>query len=83
MQRIKKSFADCSSCPLLNSKSYIATTSSKDNLDAVEIMIVGENPTTEDLQNNFPIWNTIFQEKFDAHINYQFHYFVTNAVLCQ
>lgn len=82
MYSIKKSFADCSKCNLLNCKSVIADSNCKHNLSLTDILIVGENPTTEDISNGKPIYDTIFKNILNTHMG-DLNYFISNVVLCQ
>ena len=54
MQSIKKSFADCLSCELLNSDSCIFETNCKDDISKVDIVFVGEHPNEEDFKTDKP-----------------------------
>ena len=50
MFKIKNSFADCYSCPLLEAPSGILWTNTPDNLEEVDILIVAENPGKSEVE---------------------------------
>lgn len=85
MISIKNSFADCSSCDLLNSKSSILDTNSKADLNAVDVVFVSDYPTeAESKKESFLIGKIGKQVRgyINEHIKNDFKYLVTSCVLC-
>jgi uracil-DNA glycosylase family 4 len=83
---IKKSFADCLSCELLNCNSCIFETNCTDDLSKVDVVYVAEHPGEADIEEMRPLVGRsgklfrMFFEKFDLH---KHNYLIVNTVLCQ
>lgn len=87
MFKIRNSFADCSSCPLIDSPSAIAETNSEEDLSNVDVVIVAENPGKEEVKKETPLVGKsgkIFRSVFDKYLKPidGLKYFITNTVLC-
>lgn len=86
MESIKKSFANCSICPLLDAPSCILETNSNDDLTKVEVVFVAENPGKDEVKQGLPLVGVagqmfrLFFKKFGLD---KFKYLITNIVLCQ
>ncbi len=83
---IKKSFADCLSCPLLNCNSCIFETNCMDDLSKVDVVYVAENPGKDEVDKEIPLIGRsgqlfrMFFKKLGLH---KLNYLITNTVLCQ
>ena len=85
MFSIKKSCADCMSCPLLNEPSCILETNCKDLAD-VEIIVVAENPGKDEVKKEVPLVGKagkLFRKYFEKYQIHKMKYLLTNTVLCQ
>jgi len=86
---IKKSFANCSICPLLHAPSCILETNCEDDLRKVEIVFIAENPGKNEVSHKpFPIpligkSGQIFRKYFKQFNLNKLKYLITNVVLCQ
>lgn len=86
MFSIKKSFSNCSVCPLLSAPSCILETNCEDNLADVEIIFVAENPGKEEVKKEFPLIGKaglMFRKYFNKFGLNKMKYLLTNVVLCQ
>jgi len=82
---IKNSFADCSSCSLLDEPSCILETNSKADLSKVDIVFVSENPGKDEVKKEVPLIGRAgqtFRKPFDTYIKSKCNYLLTNCVLC-
>lgn len=83
---IKKSFADCLSCELLNCDSCIFETNCMDDLSKVDVVYVAENPGKDEIDEERPLVGRsgkIFRMFFEKYKLNQMNYLLTNTVLCQ
>ena len=88
MESIKKSFADCSKCPLLMSPSCILETNCKDDLTKVKVVFIAENPGKEEVEAKPPVpligkAGQKFRKYFKQFSLNKIGYLLTNVVLCQ
>ena len=86
MKSIKKSFADCSSCELLDNPSCILETNCEDDLTKVDLIVISEYPGKEEVKAEKPLIgknNQIFRKYFEKYDLYKSNYLLTNVVLCQ
>jgi len=84
MFSVKNSFADCSTCDLLDCPSCILETNSKVNLGDVEVVFVAENPGKNEVEKELPLVGRsgkIFRKPFNK-VKSSFKYLITNTVLC-
>lgn len=82
---VKKSKADCISCPLLESVSVLLDTNSKDDLSAVDIVFFADFPTQDDLDNEKPCSSKFFRQCLDKYILSHpqgFKYLIVTSALC-
>ncbi len=83
---IKKSFADCSTCPLLDSKSCIMESNCKKDLSKVDIIFIAENPGKDEVESGIPLIGKagkLFRTYFNKYQLDLQNYLLTNCVLCQ
>jgi len=83
---IKKSFANCLACPLLEAPSCILETNCEDDLTKVEIVFVAENPGKNEVKDGFPLIGKagkMFRKYFKKFGIDKMKYLLTNTVLCQ
>jgi len=83
---IKKSFADCLSCELLNCNSCVLETNCEDDLSKVDIVFIAENPAKEEIETEKPLIGRsgqLFRMFFNKLRLDRFNYLITNTVLCQ
>jgi uracil-DNA glycosylase family 4 len=83
---IKKSFADCLSCDLLNNESCIFETNCKDDLSKVDVVFVTENPGKKEVSEMRPLIGRsgkIFRMFFERLGLNKMNYLLTNTVLCR
>jgi len=83
---IKDSFADCSTCELLNNSSCILETNSKADLSKVELVIIAENPAKTEVERETPLVGKsgkLFRKCFIKYNLNKRKYLITNTVLCQ
>jgi len=89
MISIKDSFADCSTCQLLDAPSCILETNSKVDLTQVEIVFVAENPGKNEVAKKpepAPLVGKsgrMFRKYFAKYELNKVKYLLTNTVLCQ
>jgi len=89
MISIKDSFADCSTCQLLDCPSCILETNSKPDLGKVDIVFVAENPGKDEVANKpepAPLVGKsgrMFRKYFTKYKLNKEKYLLTNTVLCQ
>lgn len=86
MESIKKSFANCSVCPLLFSPSCILETNCKDDLTKVKVVFVAENPGKDEVEKGVPLIGKAgqkFRKYFRQFGLNKIGYLLTNIVLCQ
>ena len=85
MFSIKKSFANCSVCPLLDAPSCILETNCKDDLSKVDIVFIAENPGKNEVEQGAPLVGkagTMFRKYFKKYGINKMNYLLTNCVLC-
>ena len=85
MFSLKQSFAQCSSCVLLNEPSCILETNSKNDLSKVDIVFIAENPGKKEIEKEVPLVGKSgkeFRKYFNKYIKNNFKYLLTNCVLC-
>ena len=85
MISIKKSFADCMSCPLLDAPSCILETNAE-YVDEVEVIFVAENPGKEEVEKEVPLVGRagqLFRKYMKKYKIDKLKYLLTNVVLCQ
>jgi DNA polymerase len=83
---IKKSFANCSSCDLLDCPSCILETNCEDDLSKVDIIFVAENPGKDEVKVGRPLVGKagkMFRKYFQQYGLDKMNYLLTNVVLCQ
>ena len=83
--KILQSFADCSSCKLLNEESCIMDTNSKADLCKVDVVFVAENPGKDEVKQEKPLVGRsgkLFRKYFDKYIKKECKWLLTNTVLC-
>ena len=91
MQSIKRSFANCSKCSLLNNPSCILETNCEDDLSKVEVVYIAENPGKEEVKGTAkkpprPLVGPagqMFRKYFKKYGLDKGNYLLTNTVLCQ
>jgi len=86
MFSIKKSFAKCSECPLLESPSYILETNCEKDLSKVDIVIITENPEKNEIEKERPLISKngkMFRRYFEKYKINKMKYLLTSCVLCQ
>lgn len=89
MISIKDSFADCSTCQLLNCPSCILETNSKKDLSKVEVVFVAENPGKSEVAKRpepaplVGVSGRMFRKYFAKYKLDKKKYLLTNTVLCQ
>lgn len=86
MFSIKKSFANCLKCPLLDAHSCILETNCEDDLSKVEVIFVAENPGTQEVKQERPLVGRagkMFRKYFEMFKINKLKYLLTNCVLCQ
>lgn len=86
MFSIKKSFANCSSCDLLECPSCILETNCEDDLSKVDIIFVAENPGKDEVKEGRPLVGKagkMFRKYFQQYGLDKMNYMLTNVVLCQ
>ncbi|MCK5614870.1 hypothetical protein KAR91_74095 [Candidatus Pacearchaeota archaeon] len=85
MISIKNSFADCSSCDLLDAPSCILETNCKTDLSKVDVIFISENPGKDEIKKGIPLIGRAgktFRQPFDKYIKNKFKWLITNCVLC-
>lgn len=86
LKSIKKSFANCSVCPLLDAPSCILETNCKDDLTKVDVVFVAENPGKNEVKKEVPLVGVagkIFRNFFTKFGLDKVNYLLTNVALCQ
>lgn len=86
MFSIKKSFADCSKCPLLDTPSCILETNCEDDLSKVDVIFIAENPGKNEVEKEIPLIGRagqMFRKYFEKFELNKLNYLITNTVLCQ
>jgi len=86
LESIKKSFANCSVCPLLDTPSCMIETNSEDDLSKVSLVVVAENPGKNEIKKGQPLIGTagkVFRQYFEMFGLNKIKYLLTNVVLCQ
>jgi len=85
MFSIKSSFANCSTCDLLDAPSCILETNSPSDLSKVEVVFVSENPGKDEVEKGIPLIGRAgktFRKPFDRYLKDNFKWVLTNCVLC-
>lgn len=85
MFSIKSSFANCSTCELLDAPSCILETNCNDDLSKVDVVVVSENPGKDEVKKGIPLIGRAgqtFRKPFDKYIKKNFNWLLTNCVLC-
>ncbi len=85
MFSLKRSFADCSTCDLINAPSCILETNCKSDLTKVDIIFIAENPGKEEVKKEVPLIGKagqLFRKYFDNHLKKNCKWLLTNSVLC-
>ena len=86
MFSIKKSFANCSSCDLLDAPSCILETNCESDLSQVDIIFIAENPGKDEVKIGKPLVGKagkMFRKYFNKYGFNKMNYLLTNVVLCQ
>jgi len=88
MFSIKKSFANCSICDLLDSPSCIMETNCEEDLSKVDVVFVAENPGKSEVDRKIPVpligkAGKLFRQYFEKYKINKMNYCLTNTVLCQ
>lgn len=85
MFSLKRSFADCSSCDLLDAESCILETNSPEDLSQVDVVFVSENPGKDEIKKEVPLIGRAgqtFRKYFNKYIKKECKWLLTNCVLC-
>lgn len=85
MFSIKQSFADCSSCELLDAPSCILETNCEKDLSKVDVVFVSENPGKNEVKKEIPLIGRAgqtFRRPFDKYVKKNCNWLLTNCVLC-
>jgi uracil-DNA glycosylase family 4 len=83
---IKKSFANCAECKLLEFPSCILETNCEDDLSKVDVVFIAENPGKEEVKKGNPLVGKagkLFRKYFNKFGLNKCNYLLTNVVLCQ
>jgi len=83
--KIMQSFADCSSCTLMDENSIIMDTNSKADLSKVDVVFVDSSPSANDIKQEKPLtdkYGKIFRKYFDKYIKKDCKWLLTSTVLC-
>ena len=86
MFSIKKSFANCLECDLLNCPSCILETNCEKDLSKVDIIFIAENPAQSEVKSEVPLIGRsgqTFRKFFKKFKLDKLNYLITNVVLCQ
>ena len=86
MFSIKDSFANCSTCDLLDCPSCILETNSKADLSKVDVIFIAENPGKDEVKKGRPLVGRagkMFRKYFEKFGINKMKYLLTNVVLCQ
>jgi len=86
LNSIKKSFANCSICPLLKESSCILETNCEKDLTKVDVVFVAENPAKDEVKKGIPLIGKSgkkFRSYFKKYNLNKMKYLLTNIVLCQ
>ena len=86
MKSIKRSFANCSVCPLLESPSCILETNCEDDISKVDVVFIAENPGKQEVKTGIPLIGKsgkTFRKYFNKYGIDKLNYLLTNVVLCQ
>lgn len=88
LESIKKSFANCLECDLLDFPSCILETNCQDDLTQVEVVYIAENPGKNEVEKNPPTpligkAGQTFRKPFKKFKLNELKYLITNVVLCQ
>jgi len=83
---IKNSFSNCSVCDLLDEPSCILETNCQDDLRAVDVIFIAENPGKDEVKAGKPLVGKagkMFRKYFQKYGLNKMNYLLTNTVLCQ
>jgi len=86
MFSIKSSFANCSTCSLLDCNSCILETNCEKDLSKVDVIIIAENPGKDEVYREVPLVGKSgqkFRKYFNKYKIDKLNYLLTNTVLCQ
>jgi uracil-DNA glycosylase family 4 len=86
MYSVKNSFANCSSCDLLECPSCILETNCESDLTKVDVIFIAENPGKEEVKKGVPLIGkagNMFRKYFEKFGLHKMNYLLTNVVLCQ
>ena len=86
MFSLKKSFANCLNCDLLEEPSCILETNCEKDLSKVDIIFVAENPGKDEVKKERPLVGRSgkkFRQYFEKYGLHKKNYLLTNTVLCQ
>ena len=86
MKIVQSSFTQCENCLLIDEPSCIIETNSEDDLTNVEIIILSEYPSEEDILNTRPLSglkHKIFRDYFKEYKLDKKKYAIVNTVFCQ
>lgn len=81
---MKKSYANCSLCPLYE-KPIVIGESSHNELDKIRLLVLAEAPSKEEVKNNKPLCGPagkIFRQAFNKLKLNQIPHIITNVCLC-
>lgn len=83
---VKKSFAECLECELLNCNSCVFETNCMDDISKVDVVFVSEYPGEEEIEKLTPLIGRsgkLFRMFFNKTKLNKLNYLITNIVLCQ
>lgn len=86
MQSLKKSFASCMNCNLLEESSCILETNCEKDLTKVDVIFIAENPGKVEIKKERPLVGKAgkkFRQYFEKYGLNKKNYLLTNIVLCQ
>lgn len=81
----KRSYGDCKSCPLYSQSRVVGDTNCKDDLSKVEVLVLAEAPSHEEIKQNKPLVGPagkIFRAAFEKSKLNTIPYYISNVVLC-
>ena len=83
---IKNSFANCSTCSLLDAPSCVFETNCEDDISKVDVVFIAEAPGKDEIKKGRPLIGKAgkkFRKYFEKYDIHKMNYLLTNIVLCQ